>query len=308
MSERRLSPQKRHQSDTAGRTVIPSVGLGTWQTGGYKTFEAVKTALEHGYRHIDTAMAYENEAVVGRAVQQSSVDRDDVFLTTKIKGYTELLERDRLLEAADGCLSRLDTEYIDLLLLHWWSPEADMAEAFSAMDRLVESGKVRHIGVSNFSIDQLQRAMDVSNAPILTNQVEYHAYWGQDELLDFCQANDITLTAYSPLAEGLVVGDPVLSEIGNRYGKSASQVAIRWLIQQDNVVTIPKSVTPEHIRENLYVFDFELSESEMERIRALEGPFWYRQNRQGGQIHRLRGMVGPAVARVLPEAIFEKIP
>jgi len=303
----KLSPRKRSPEDADDRTEIPAIGLGTWQTGGYKCFEAVKSALDQGYRHIDTAMAYENEAVVGRAIQQSSVDRDDIFLTTKIKGYPEFLEPDRLLEAADGCLDRLDTEYIDLLLLHWWHPEGEMEETLGAMNQLVESGKVRHIGVSNFSVDQLQEAMAVSDAPILTNQVEYHAYWSQDELLAFCQENDIILTAYSPLAEGLVVNDSVLSEIGSRYGKSASQVAIRWLIQQENVVTIPKSVTPSHIRENLHVFDFELSEAEMRRVRELEGPFWYRQNREGGQIHRVRSTIGPMVERILPAPVFDKI-
>jgi diketogulonate reductase-like aldo/keto reductase len=252
-------------------------------------------------------MAYENEAVVGRAIEQSSVDRRDVFLTTKIKGYPEFVEPDRLLEAADGCLKRLDTEYIDLLLLHWWNPAADMEAAFTAMNRLVDSGDVRHIGVSNFSVDQLRRAMEVSDAPILTNQVEYHPYWSQDELLEFCRDNGIVLTAYSPLAEGRVVNDDVLSAIGTRHGKSAAQVAIRWLIQQENVVTIPKSVTPSYIRENRSVFDFELSESEMERIGALDGPFWYRENREGGRIHRLRGVVGPAVERIVPDPIFEKV-
>lgn len=307
MTEDQLSPQKQQYEHTDPQEEIPAVGLGTYQTGGYKCFDAVKQALDEGYRHIDTAMAYENEAVIGRAIQQSSVDRDDIFLTTKTKGYPKFVEHDRLLEAAEGCLERLDTDYIDLLLIHWWNSEADMEETFAAMDELVDSGKVRRIGVSNFSIPRLRRAMEAAETPILTNQVEYHPYWSQDELLNFCQANDIVLTAYSPLAEGLAINDDTLSEIGRKYGKSPAQVAIRWLIQQENVVTIPKSVTPSHIRDNLFVFDFELTEEEMAEIAALEGPFWYRENREGGRIHRVRGLIGPAASRLLPDPVQNKI-
>jgi 2,5-diketo-D-gluconate reductase B len=283
---------------------IPAIGFGTYQTGGYECFDATTAALEMGYRHIDTAMAYENEATIGRAIEASSVDRDDVFLTTKIKGYPELLEHDRLLEAADDSLTRLGTDYVDLLLIHWWNPGSDMAETFAAMNRLVEAGKAEHIGVSNFSVDQLRQAIQVSEAPILTNQVEYHPYWPQDELLEFCQAEDITLTAYSPLAEGLVVDDDELTQIGSRYDKSPAQVALRWLIQQENVVTIPKTVTPGHARENLDVFDFELTDHEMRTIADLEGPLWYRHNREGGLVHRARGLAGPIAERMAPGLVL----
>ncbi|MXR50912.1 aldo/keto reductase [Halovenus sp. WSH3] len=303
MSDHRLVSQNQQRIEATTSAEIPPVGFGTYQTGGYKCYNAVAKALEAGYRHIDTAMAYDNEAAVGRAIDQSSVSREDVFLTTKIKGYTELLEHDRLLEAADGCLERLDTDYIDLLLIHWWNPDVDMEETFAAMDELVDAGKVDHIGVSNFSVDQLKQAMEFTDAPIFTNQIEYHPYWSQPELLSFCQENDIVLTAYSPLAEGRTVDDGTLGEIGSRYGKTPAQVSIRWLIQQENVVTIPKSVTPEYIRENIRVFDFELTDAEMRRITELEGPFWYRQNRQGGEIHKVRGLVGPVVDRVTPDRL-----
>lgn len=289
--------------ENEAQSTIPQVGFGTYQTGGYKCFDAVREALDVGYRHIDTAMAYENEAVVGRAIEQSSVDREEVFLTTKIKGYPEFLEHDRLLEAAEGCLQRLDTEYIDLLLVHWWNPDSDMRETFAAMDELVDSGKVHNIGVSNFSIDQLRRAMEVSDAPILTNQVEYHPYWKQRDILEFCQENDVILTAYSPLAEGHLVNDTRLAEIGRWYDKTPTQVAIRWLIQQENVVTIPKTVTPKYVTENLDVFDFELTRKEMARIDEMEGPFFYRHNREGGLIYRARGIVGPIAARMNPKSI-----
>lgn len=290
--------------DGNNRAEIPPVGFGTYRTGGYECFDAVRDALDAGYRHIDTAMAYENEATVGRAIETSPVAREDVFLTTKLKGYAEFLEYDRVLEATEGCLERLGTDYLDLLLIHWWNPESDMEETFAALDRLVDEGKVNHIGVSNFSVQQLQEAMTVSDAPILTNQVEYHPYWGQDELLRFCQANDVILTAYSPLAEGRLVTDEVLERIGIRYGKSPAQVAIRWLIQQENVVTIPKTVTPSRARENIDVFDFELSDREMHQIAQLEGPLLYRHNREGGLIYRLRGVVGPFA----PGPVLDKLP
>lgn len=286
-----------------GRIELPRVGFGTYRTGGYECFEAVRTALEVGYRHVDTAMAYENEAVVGRAIDVSPVDREDVLLTTKLKGYTEFLTYDRILAEAEACLERLGTDYVDLLLLHWWNEDADMAEAFAALNRLVDEGKVAAIGVSNFSVDQLRRAMAASEAPIRTNQVEYHPYHDQDELLAFCRANDVVLTAYSPLAEGLVVDDGALAAIGDRYGKSAAQVAIRWLVQQENVVAIPKTVTPSRAKENLDVDDFELTDREMEVVDDLEGPFWYRQNREGGHVYRLRGIVGPLVPGTVRRAI-----
>jgi diketogulonate reductase-like aldo/keto reductase len=289
-----------HNSETNRQEEIPQVGFGTYQTGGRECYNAVQQAFEMGYNHIDTAMAYENEAAVGRAIETSAVERDEVFLTTKIKGYPELVTYDSILEETEGCLERLGTNYIDLLLLHWWNPEADMEETFAALDRLVEVGKVKQIGVSNFSIEQLRKAIRLSDAPIYTNQVEYHPYWHDPELLDFCREQDVILTAYSPLAEGLAVEDDVLSAIGSRYGKSAAQVAIRWLIQQDNVVTIPKTVTPEYMRDNLEVHDFELAGHEMDRIAQLDGPFWYRTNREGGAVYKARGVVGP----MLPDALL----
>lgn len=298
-----LSKTARNELESSVQSTIPRVGLGTWQTGGYQCFNAVQHALELGYRHIDTAMAYENEATVGRAIEVSDVDRDDVFLTTKVKGYPELLEYDRLLEAVEGSLERLGTDYVDLLLIHWWNPVSDMGSTFAAMDRLVEEGKVDNIGVSNFSVDQLRDAMGVSDSPILTNQVEHHVYWQNNDILSYCQKNDITLTAYSPLAEGLLVDDEQLASIGDRYGKSAAQVAIRWLLQQENVVTIPKTVTPEHARSNMNVFDFSLSDEEIKIINNVEPAWWYRTNREGGRVSQLRGKLG----RALPDSVSKKL-
>ena len=297
------SKAARSEVEPSDQNTIPQLGFGTYRTGGYTCFNAVQHALEVGYRHIDTAMAYENEAAVGRAIEVSDVDRDDVFLTTKIKGYPELVEHDRLLEAAEGCLQRLGTDYIDLLLLHWWNPAADMESTLAAMDRLVEEGTVNNIGVSNFSVDQLRRAIRLSDSPVRTNQVEHHAYWQSDDIVKFCQGRDITVTAYSPLAEGRLATDEQLAAIGDRYGKSAAQVAVRWLLQQENVVTIPKTVTPEHTRRNMDVFDFSLTEREMAEVSSVEGPWWYRTNREGGELHQLRGALGA----VVPDSAYNTV-
>jgi diketogulonate reductase-like aldo/keto reductase len=250
-------------------------------------------------------MAYENEGEVGRVVRDSAVDREDIFLTTKVKGYPEYLDYESFLEAAKGCLQRLGTDYVDLLLVHWWVPQGDMEGVVRAMDELVDEGTVRNIGVSNFSVDELERAREFADAPILTNQVEYHPYFtdNQRDLLKYCQSEDIILTAYSPLAEGLVASDDTLAEIGARYDKSAAQVAIRWLIQQDDVVAIPKSASRQHMVENFDVFDFGLTDREMRRVTATRGPLSYELLKQGGPVYRFRGAVGPRV----PEPVRKTI-
>jgi diketogulonate reductase-like aldo/keto reductase len=274
---------------------VPKVGFGTYQTGGYETAQATKTALKTGYRHIDTAMAYENEAVIGRVIEGSDVDREDIFLTTKVKGYSEYLNYDGFVEAAKGCLERLGMDYVDLLLVHWWERGGDIEGVCAALDHLVEEGLARNVGVSNFSVEQLEQARQLMDQPLFTNQVEYHPYFyqNQQELLSYCQKNDIILTGYSPLAEGMVVNDELLAEIGRPYGKSAAQVAIRWQIQQDNVITIPKSVTPSYIRQNIDVFDFELTEAEMRRVAGARGPPVYEFLKEGGPVSQFRASVGP---------------
>jgi len=285
-------------------TAVPPIGLGTYRTGGYKCFNAVRKALDVGYRHVDTAMAYENEAAVGRAIETSTVDRQDIFVTTKLKGYAEFLNRERLIEAVEGSLRRLGMDRIDLALLHWWNSDGDMEEVFGAFSDLVEDGKVAHVGVSNFSVEQLARAIDASEIPIATNQVQYNPYFHQDEMLSFCRAHDVLLTAYSPLAGGIVVDDETLSAIGERYGKSAVQVALRWLVQQDGVVTIPKTTNPDRLRENLDVFDFELTKAEMGRIHDLEGPLRFRLTNDRGAITRFRAAMGPYTPKKIRDMIL----
>lgn len=287
----------------AAGMALPSLGFGTYRLTGNDCFAATRTALELGYRHIDTAMAYENESAIGAAIEDSSVDREEVFLTTKIKGYPRYLEHDSLIAAAEDCLARLGTDYIDLLLIHWWNSRADMRETFEAMAELRDAGKINQIGVSNFSVEQLDRAVAVSDAPIVTNQVEYHPYQDRSDLLEYCRENDILITAYSPLAEGRVIEDDRITDIGDRYGKSAAQISIRWLIQQPGVIAIPKASDPAHMKANLDVFDFALTEREMQHISELGGPLWYRLNAEGGAIYRFRSGIGPYVPKTIRDAV-----
>ncbi len=242
---------------------VPKIGLGTWNMRGETCYRAVRTALEMGYRHIDTAEMYRNEGEVGRAIAEFNLARSEIFLTTKVSPSNA--SRQGVLQAAESSLQRLGLEFIDLYLLHWPS-RYPIEETMAAMNQLVEQGKVRLIGVSNFSVAQLEDAMAVSRVSIFTNQIEYFAGHPQRATLRFCQDNDILLTAYSPLDRGHIHSRPALESIAREYGVTAAQVALRWLIQQRNVVAIPKSSNPDRQRENRDVFDFELSSNEMARL------------------------------------------
>jgi diketogulonate reductase-like aldo/keto reductase len=255
---------------------VPRLGLGTWRLTGDQCRETVETALELGYRHIDTAQVYRNERQVGAALSASDVDREDVFLATKLGPERDY---DGVLRTTEESLARLGTDYLDLLLIHWpngrppgsppnpLSSAPDHGETLAAMNELVDAGTVRHVGVSNFDLDLLDAAREASDAPILTDQVQYHPFWNQQSLLDYCRIHDVLLTAYSPLAHGGVLDDDVLERIGRRYAKTPAQVALRWLVQQDQVATIPKATSHEHLQANLEVFDFELTAAEMREIR-----------------------------------------
>ncbi|CCQ37189.1 probable oxidoreductase (aldo-keto reductase family protein) [Natronomonas moolapensis 8.8.11] len=250
---------------TAGGVDVPSVGLGTWRLTGDRCREAARTALELGYRHLDTAQEYDNERQVGAALRDSDVDREDVFVTTKLgRGNRDY---DGVRRSTEESLAKLGTSYVDLLLIHWPNVTTPLRETLAAMNELVEEGTVKHVGVSNFDIDRLDRARELSEHGILTDQVQYNPYWSQTELLDYCRIHDVLVTAYSPLAHGGVVDDPVLEAIGEGYEKSPAQVAIRWLVQQPNVITVPKATSRAHIAANCDVFDFVLDDDEMERIR-----------------------------------------
>ena len=234
---------------------VPVLGIGTARFDANDVCQrAVEAALETGYRHIDTAQMYNTERAVGAAVSAADCNRDKLFLTTKLD--VDNRSRDQVRESTKQSLEALQTDYIDLLLVHTPNETVPLEETIKAMNGLQDDGVVRHIGVSNFSVEQMRQAMDESETPIVTNQVEYHPYCGQSNLLEFCIGENIMLTAYSPLAVGDVLDDTTLTEIGNRYNNTAAQVAIRWLVQQELVSAIPKAANPEHIRENFEVFDF----------------------------------------------------
>jgi 2,5-diketo-D-gluconate reductase B len=245
---------------------IPAIGLGTWQLTE-NCAESVENAINMGYIHIDTAQAYGNEAEVGEGIQNAETDRDDIWLTTKV--WRDNLNKEDLKKSVEESLEKLKTDYVDLLLIHWPFPEMDLEEVLAEMDEVVEEGKARNIGISNFTAEQTHKAQEISNHDLLTNQVEYHPFLNQDEVLEECRTQDMMLTAYSPLARGDVIGNETLQEIGENYGKSEVQVALRWLIQQENICAIPKATSAEHQEANLDIFDFELSESEMEEISDL---------------------------------------
>lgn len=249
---------------TAQGVEIPMLGFGTARMTGGECRRAVAAALEVGYRHIDTAQMYDNEDAVGDALAASEVPYHDVFVVTKVN--TNNLAHDDVLVSTRESRERLGVDTIDLLLIHAPREHTPLEETLGAMNELQEDGLVDHIGVSNFSVEQLEDAQRISETPIITNQVKYHPYHRQDELLSYCVDNEILLTAYSPLAEGAAVGDDRLAEIGKRYGKSAAQVALRWLLQQPYVAAIPKAANRDHLAANAEVFDFELSDDEMQTV------------------------------------------
>lgn len=244
---------------------MPALGLGTWELRGDDCTRAVEHALALGYRHLDTAQGYANEAEVGAGMRRSGVPRDDVFLTTKVR--PRFFRHDDLLESTEASLVALGVDDVDLLLLHWPNPEVPLEETLGALHEARERGLARHVGVSNFAPSLLRRSL--AAGPTLTDQVEYHPFLAQERLLALAEAHDLLITAYSPVARGRVFDDPTLRAIGERHGKGPAQVTLRWLLQQPRVVAIPKAASPEHQASNLDVFDFELDDEEMRRISAL---------------------------------------
>ena len=243
---------------------VPAVGLGTWQLTGGECYETVSTALELGYRHVDTAQLYDNEREVGRAIADSEVDRESVFLTTKVAPRNA--GHDDLIESTKASLERLDAEYVDLLLLHWPNPLVSLDSTMAAMDHLVDRGLVSNVGVSNFPRVLLDRARDAADAPVVTNQVQFHPYKTQRKMLGHCQDEGLVLTAYSPLARGTVLDDEDVRRLAAEYDRTPAQIVLRWATQHRNVAVIPKTTDPDHLAENLAVFDFKLTGSEVEEL------------------------------------------
>lgn len=244
---------------------VPCMGFGTYKLTGRECIKAVEDALLAGYRHIDTAQFYNNEEEVGKAIHNSGIDRDKIFITTKIFPT----EFKRLLNATEESLRKLKSNHVDLLLLHWPSDDESNRKAMDALNEAIKRGYTKSIGVSNFNIEKLKDALLI--APIICNQVEFHPYISQQKMLSFLKEHGMYLTAYSPLAKGRVVHDGVLKEVAFRNNKTISQVVLRWLVQQGDIAVIPKATSAERIRENLDVFDFELSGEDMKVISGLSG-------------------------------------
>lgn len=254
----------------ANSAEIPAIALGTWQSTDDACARAVEEALRSGYRHIDTATAYGNEAQVAEGIRASGVARDQFFVTTKV--WRENMARDAVLRSAADSVRRLDSGPVDLLLLHWPTPDTPLAESLAGLVAAKREGLTRHIGVSNFTIPLIEEAVRLSEEPLVTNQVEYHPLLNQGRLIRACAAHGLSLTAYSPLGRGALLADPVVTAIAEAHGREPAQIVLRWLVQQPGVIAAPKSVTPQRIRNNLAVFDFELGEIEMARISNLARP------------------------------------
>ncbi|RJL35719.1 aldo/keto reductase [Bailinhaonella thermotolerans] len=243
---------------------IPRLGFGVFQVPEDETAAAVTAALQAGYRSVDTAAIYGNEAGVGRALAASGLPREELFITTKLWNTDQ--GHDAALRAFDASLARLGLDYVDLYLIHWPAPARDLyTDSWRALERLAREGRIRAAGVSNFQPAHLKRLMDGSDLVPAVNQIELHPGLQQAELRAFHAEHGIATEAWSPLAQGAVLGDPEITAIAARTGKSPAQVVLRWHLQLGNIV-IPKSVTPARIRENLDVFDFELTDEDMASI------------------------------------------
>jgi 2,5-diketo-D-gluconate reductase B len=246
---------------------IPKLGLGTWQMSGRACERAVGDALELGYRHIDTARMYGNEAEVGRAISAAGIDRDEIFLTTKL--LPSALSGAGVRRQLDGSLTDLRLDFVDLLLIHWPATDGTpLAETLGAMRECQRQGAVRHLGVSNFPRAMALEALE--HAPIVCDQVEYHPYLGQPELLALARERDLMITAYSPLAQGGVLRDRTIRRIARAHARNPAQVVLRWLLDQPHVSAVPKASSREHLAANFDVFDFELWDEERSEIACLQ--------------------------------------
>ena len=245
---------------------IPLAGLGTWDLRGRACARVVEQALRLGYRHIDTAEMYDNEREVGEGFRASGLPRNEVFIATKI--WPSHFAPRELLRATKDCLVRLRMSEVDLLLLHWPNPQVPLSETLGALCQAKEGGLARHIGVSNFNTALLEEATALSTEPLVCNQFEMHPFLDQSKLADACRAKGMAVVAYAPIARGNAKNDAMLARIGQEHGKTAAQVCLRYLVQQD-VVVIPRTSKIERLEENLSIFDFTLTDAEMSEIASL---------------------------------------
>ncbi|GAF21338.1 LOW QUALITY PROTEIN: oxidoreductase [Bacillus sp. JCM 19047] len=248
---------------------MPQLGFGVWKVKDEEAQPAVSKALETGYTSIDTAMIYQNETGVGKALQSSTIDREKLFITTKVwnsdQGY------DQTLAAFETSMNKLGLDYVDLYLVHWPTPDFDQyIDTYKALEKLYKDGRVRAIGVCNFHIEHLERLLNECDVPPVLNQVECHPYLAQNELRAFCEKHNIYVEAWSPLDQGQeLLQDDVIVHIAEAHQKTPAQVVLRWHLQRETIV-IPKSVTPSRIEENFNVFDFELTDEQMNAVNQLD--------------------------------------
>jgi diketogulonate reductase-like aldo/keto reductase len=269
-------------SVSANGAEIPAIGLGTWPMNGRECREAVANALRAGYRHIDTAAMYGNEAAVGAGIRDSGIARDQIFLTTKV--WSSDIGEGDLQRSAEASLGRLGVDAVDLLLIHWPNRSIPIAESISALCDAKFRGYARHIGISNFPTALMDEAVAVTHAPLVCNQVEYHPYLDQSKVLAACRRHGMAMVSYCPLGRGGQDGlldEPAIREIAERHGRSPGQIVLRWHVQQSGVVAVPKSARAERHVENISVFDFTLSDVEMEALSAMA--------RQNGRVVDLSG-------------------
>lgn len=252
---------------TANGATIPALGFGTFRMPGADVLRIVPHALKVGFRHVDTAQIYGNEAEVGDAIATSGVARSDIFLTTKV--WVENYKRDAFLASVDESLKKLKTDYVDLLLLHWPNEAVSLAEQIGALNEVKDAGKVRNIGVSNFNTALMAESVKLSKSPLVTNQIEYHPYLNQDVVIAAAKKAGMSVTGYYGMADGKVFADPLLKDIAAKHGKSVAQVVLRWLVQQEGVIALSKTVGEARAAENFAIFDFALTAEEMAAIHGL---------------------------------------
>jgi diketogulonate reductase-like aldo/keto reductase len=249
---------------------IPALGLGTWTLRDEACSDAVQWALAAGYRHIDTAAMYGNEDAVGAGLRASGLDRDAVFVTTKV--WHSDLAPDDLRRSAEASLKRLGLSQVDLLLIHWPNRDIPLADTLRGLNDAKRQGLARHIGISNFSARLVEEAVRLSREPLTVNQCEYHPYLDQGRVRAACRAHGLAFTSYCPLGKGDLIRNPVIRSVASTHGKTPAQVVLRWHVQQPATIAIPKSGNRMRIAENLDIFDFALSDEEMRRISGLAGP------------------------------------
>jgi diketogulonate reductase-like aldo/keto reductase len=256
-------------SVSANGARIPLIGLGTWDLRGKSCVRMVGEALALGYRHIDTAAMYRNEDEVGEGLRASGVRRDDVFVTTKV--WSSNLRAADFERSARESLENLQLDSVDLLLIHWPNSSVPLKETIGALCKMKREGVARHIGVSNFNPALIEQAVKLATEPLVNNQIELHPFNDQSKTIAASRRAGLSITAYTPIARGRVQGNAVLSRIGEAHGKSAAQISLRYLVQQD-IIVIPKTSRPERLKENAAIFDFALTPAEMKEIAALASP------------------------------------